>query len=419
MTVVKIRYAELEQVAAKATNVAGAMNDYADDLPKKINNPLDSLEGGDSNYTSTTAQLALTKAKQLKDRATSYNNFSNQVTTFVSDARDADRSVKQNFNAITDRLTEGMSLWERFCHAMYSVYCQTIGSTELGAFLGNLLSNAGAALNNAFRDVYNWFTYGDGQYVLNIVVAGLAAAAAIIGAILCFPVSGVLAAIVAVASIVAAVVAVYDFVATAVDNSAAILEDDPGVARYLGSTESVTDFAYKHTDNQFIRDAATLFNITGDVAGLVSFVGGGFTTRGADGFVTAKFSWDDVIGGRMGLDDVANCIMEPFGFKPSSTNPGNYRFDPAGMFGFGNERSVITNPANAWVNTVETIRDVVEPINSITSISQTAFEGIHGRIDSVTDVTGALSDAIPGLEFIDRIATSTEDLAHNIVERFR
>lgn len=387
MTTILIKYNELTESANNATGAALRLDDYADCIPNVITNQLSNLSGDDSNgYVGSAIELANQKADSLREKAQEYRSYSGRIETFVENAKDADQRVSQKMDSLAHE-NLGDSPWDQICYYLNKLYNDTIGSTELGAFIDNCISGVTDWCEKWTRKAFDWFVHGNGQYVLNIAISVLGTAAAIAGAVILFPVSGVFAAVVAGLAIYSAGVSVINSVLTIADNCKAIsLNDtDPGLARYYGKTSNISDFANKHTENQFLQSAASALNTSGEVAGLLSSLGSGFTKELKDGTKIGSFSWDTIKGN----------FSSKFGFE-FNQDLNKWKFKPQKLFG-GSSHSASDGWTNMpdWFRNAERINNFSSGTGTILSTFSDGLSIVHDKEISLQTGLGMLSNVFP------------------------
>ena len=408
MATIKINYPSLENAAKQALNVATEMGEYADAIPGKITNPLGNLTGGSSSNTSTVQSLASQKASDLRKRASRYQSLSSQITSFVESAREADAQVKNRLTSIADRQAEKLNLWQRISYEFYKLYNGIVGSTPLGAFFNNLLSIGGSYvewMKKCGKDVLEWFQHGEGRYVLSMALSVIGTISAIAGAILSFPVSGVFATLVAAAAIVSALVSAADTVATLYEGTKAIMMNNthPGVARHYGNTSSVSDWAKKESTDAGLQSLFAGINTVGNIAGIFSFVGGGFTKTLDNGTKIGTLDFNTVKGN----------FAKSFGFSFNETT-GRYSFSPKITFGFGQERTeaFTFEKGSKFYSTktlkifhgAETAKIVTSPMKNIGSSAQIIITSTAtGSLPSVKNIATLFSNAMPNLKGYSKI----------------
>lgn len=384
MSTVSINLTKLESAADKATSITDALAGYAEELPGVVNTPLGRLEGGSSRYTSTAASRASAKARSLDARSDDYTALSQRIGTFVSAVRQADASVERSIEAITVPYVEAMSFWQRASYYFDAEFNDLLGSTALGKAL-NVLHDTTELFfdfqHDALVTVYDYFKYGDGKYVLDIVISGLAAIGAVLGALACFPISGIAAAILAGCAFVAAAVSVADFGFTVYSNIKALSLNgtEPGLAHYYGDVDSVSDWANKTSTDATWRGLASGFDFAGQLAGIASFAAG-WTKNVSSGSKVSKVA-KDYFAGKFGLT--------------WSDASQTYTFSAKTLFG-----------VKDWstLNCFEKAGDVVSWTKRSLSGAQTLIDGV----DSTSDVFDITFDICGGLSGESKIYSLTK-----------
>lgn len=280
MARIKIDYSELEEAANNAVRAANEMDVYAQRIGNVVESPINNLTGGSSQYTSTVASLAQRKASELRSKRDKYKSFETGARNLADSARAADGNVESYINSLKAEDSKNLTWGQKICAAFYDLYSNFISGSDVGKVLNVIVG--GVELVNelkvvAFKKAYNWFVYGKGRYVLNIVLTVAAAVGAIVA--LCNPVTGPFAALFIAAAAIAAVVKVATAGVTLSDNLKALFmdSDDPGAARYYGNTSSLSDFAKKHIHDKRAQSFAKATDIVGKVADAVSSFGSLFT----------------------------------------------------------------------------------------------------------------------------------------------
>lgn len=395
MTTVSINLALLERAAERANKVQDKLDDYADEIPGIVNTPLASLEGGSSGYTSTAASRASAKARSLDSRASDYAALSQHIDSFVGAVRQADANVEKRIVAITSPYVDAMSFWQRVSYYFDAAFNDVLGSTLVGKFMNALHNAYEVAVDmreEVLRSVRDYFKYGDGKYVLNIALSALGAIGAVFGALASFPVSGVFAAIMAGISAIAAIVAVVDFGSTLLSNLKALKLNatEPGLARYYGDVDSVSDYANKTSTNSKWRSIASGFDTAGKVAGIAGFFGSAFITKGITStgktFKTGTLDYDKVMGN----------IAGKFGMVWDSASQ-TCTYTAESVFG-----------VKDWgtLDCFERASDAASWADRTLSAVQTTVDGV----DSTDDVVDCAADICGGMSGYDKVYDWTTSL---------
>ena len=299
MAKMQIDVSNVRDAADKASKAANELEKYADRIDKKVANPLGTLTGGSSGYTNSAQTLATTKARSVRARARQYHKLSVDLKRFATDAEAADKDVYTKFHTMYKARYSQLSVWQKMGATVYRLFNNAVGSTKIGKVMMtgvNLLKAGAARVHSALQSAVRWFQYGNGKYVLEIVIGVAAAVAAIVA--LFNPVTGPLAVVALVAGIIAATYATGKAIMTLIDSSSAIAtsKTDPGLARYKGGTSSFLDFAKKHFNNKTIQKVAGVGDVIGITASIVKSGLDFFKSPKLDKAAPQeyKFSWENL-----------------------------------------------------------------------------------------------------------------------------
>lgn len=342
MATLRIDYSEAADAAKYAGKASEALGGYADAVMRSVSDRLGQLTGGSTANTSGAASLASQKARKLRDKAGTFSELQGRIERFSEAAQEADANVASHINSVNKTASDGLNFLEKGLSYVYGVYAGTIGQTGIGKALNELGADvraAGDLMNLAQRKVSDWFIYGDGQYVLNIVskvAECVEAVALVVGAIA----SGA-GVVVVVAAIVAAAVSIAVMCATYADNKRALgmSDEDPGAAAYYGDTDSLSSYTKKHIYNRSKQNKALAIDITGKVAKIIRDAGAAYEgieinpfrkgfKEGMGGMpaITKPTGWTGVwedLTGKFGFSDgkpwsFGKLVQESTGFKTPS-----------------------------------------------------------------------------------------------------
>lgn len=290
MSGVTIQYSRLESAADSAGRLAKELSSYSGELSSKVKQALASLPGSDSRgYVSAASSQVGQKIRDLNDRAAQFSSFASDLERFGTKARSADERVAKSIKSTASSYVGERGWFESACDTLYNfLFVDVVNSNCVTRFLfdcGKYVWNRGAELVSS---VYNWFKYGDGRYVWNIIGAVVGTVAAIAGAVTAVAafMSGgcifflVVAAIGVAAAIVGAVITTVNSSVKIYNNVKALREDNPGVSRYLGNISGVSDAIEKYDlgdaeDNanwETFGNVVDTTKVTCDILGIVTSV---------------------------------------------------------------------------------------------------------------------------------------------------
>lgn len=280
-------YSDLKQAASKAKSAYKELEDYSDLLTKKVLNKLSSLPGSDSKgYVSSAMSAARNKQNKLDQSWSDFQSFERDVLYFKGYAEQKDKEVSRRIDRLADPYKKGFSFSgaiEYIGNFLYDVVCVDIAGfvsnyIPLGDMFIDGLRNIGNTVSHWIENTRDWFKYGGGKYLANII-----------GSVV--KVVGIVAGIIAVASCSIVAVAVVGVVAggiyllyemgnmmATVDSNMTAMEEsrkgNKGLAHYYAGVEGVRDYVQKNdmgnaATNRIAESLANKYEATGKAAGAV------------------------------------------------------------------------------------------------------------------------------------------------------
>ena len=256
MSKVSIRYSDLDAAEANAGNLSRGLSYYSEDLSKKVRSALAKLPGSDDHGLISSAISNIdTKTERLNTLSDEFHSFSVDVHNFILDAKNADERVASEIKSNASSYVGKRNWFQSACDAIYNfLFIDRVNSNYVTRFLANGVKEAWHWTAGVVSNVYDWFKHGDGRYVWNIISAVGATISTIAGVITA--VAGTLAAgctfavVLGVIGMVAAVtIAVITAANSAVkiyNNAKALKEDNPGISRYIGDINGLSDAIKKY-----------------------------------------------------------------------------------------------------------------------------------------------------------------------------
>lgn len=249
-----IHYGNLDDAVAQSKKARNEIDDYIEEIKKKITKPISKLSGSDTQrYTSTASNLAQKKINALTSKKSELSKFESSVKSLVSTAKDADEKVSKRIGSIADTYIGKRSWIQQRIDAIYDTFCVDLpNSWDWTRAASDQLKKWGTNVSKEIIDVKNWFKHGDGRYVLNCVYAVgtvVLATVATCTAILAIPFTGGTSAAIAVGIIGAAASAIGTAITcanaeAAIESNTKALslseEGETGAARYYGSVSSLS-----------------------------------------------------------------------------------------------------------------------------------------------------------------------------------
>lgn len=281
MSIVKIDYDKLGKISSHSKKTANEMQDYIDDLTKKISNKYSDLNGGSSSKTNNSSYYVNQKISRLKAKKTQYSNFSTDVSNFVNNAKDLDREVSKKITTSKNDFVDkhdyvDVNWWTE----MKEFFIDLKNSCPLFEAIGNLINKTIEGMKNLFAEIKHWYKCGGGKEILGIVLAGLGAIAAVCLAIAACvpPICGIVAVCAAIGAVITALNAVVNVV-TSIEACIAKSNGDPAWAKIYSDRNTMQDSLRERnwgngTLNKLSYYAATAIDVTQLVCDVVAIYDG-------------------------------------------------------------------------------------------------------------------------------------------------
>lgn len=379
MATVEIHYDRLDDTATRFRSVASEMDAYADALPGNVSNPLNSLTGGSSGFTSSAVSLASAKARSLRDRAEQYRSAATKVESFKESAKAADDMVAERMRELADRRDDDLSWWDKIKVGLFNVLTDLFDNTAIGDLVRDILNKidfVAEFVERGLKAVGDWFKHGGGRYLLDVVLKAIDLASSVFlvmdfltafaaMAAWFFPVGAIIGCILVGAAIFVTVKKTIDLGVTA-DAAAKGWQygasDEPGLARYYGETGSLSDWTKKYTTNAALQQGTKVFDVAADTTDFVlGFASMGFS-KNADGLVDG-YSLPKNFG---------ESFAGKFGF--TKTEQGTWQFFKGDIFGL---QSMLDSKSDA-----EFSRNTMSSVKSTLSFFDTGMtlgEGLRSH----------------------------------------
>ena len=270
--------------------LAKTLENYAEEIENKVTKKISGLPGNDnSGYASSASSNASAKINSLRANSQRFSSYAGKLEKFHETAKQADKNVETSIKSVARGYVGERSVWQGFCDFIWNAVCvDFLNCTGVGRFIKSVANHVWTGVRSVAEKVYDWFKHGKGKYLWNIVSAvavAIGAVAAAISAVAAIATAGTVAAIViaiiaAVAAIVGGIITIVNSSVKAYNSGKALAEDDPGVARYIGTIDGYSDAVAKYDfgdaekntkmkkDAQVIDTTKTVCDIIGIVKGV-------------------------------------------------------------------------------------------------------------------------------------------------------
>lgn len=281
MSVVKIDYGKLSTISKSASSAASKMQDYIDDLTKKVTKKYSDLPGGSSTKTSNSEYYVNQKISQLKKKKEYYSTFSSAISTFSTNAQDIDTAVAKTIKSSTYDFVEkhdyvDVNWWTE----LKEFFIDLKNICPLFETIGNLIDKTIDGMKGLWEDLKYWYRCGGGKEIVGCVLALVGAIAAVIIAICAcvLPICGIVAICAAIGAVLTAINAIVNVI-TSQQAYNAKKDGDPAWAKIYGERDTAQDVLRQHNFkdgfwNKFSYGAATGLDVVQTVCDLVAIYDG-------------------------------------------------------------------------------------------------------------------------------------------------
>lgn len=243
MSSVTIDYDKLNTISKNASNAASRMDNYINDLTKKVTSKYSSLNGGSTSKTQNSEYYVNQKISQLKKKKNQYTAFSNAVSSLSDKAQEIDKDVASKIKASKDQFVNKHDyISTDWWTDIKNWFIDLKNSCPLFNAIGQLIETTLTGLKNLWADLKYWYKCGGGKEIIGVVLAVAGAIAAVVIAICACvpPICGIVAVCAAIAAVITAVNAIVNVV-TSIKAKQKKDEGDPAWAKIYGDRDTAQD----------------------------------------------------------------------------------------------------------------------------------------------------------------------------------
>ena len=179
MSVFEINYSKTETLASQASKVSKELKSYSQEIGelelKLSDGAVTELDNW--GYVSAALSEAKKKASIADEKAGVYSRFSAALTSLCTTAKQSDSLAAANIERIFDARIGERTIFQKIGDFLYETYINFLDKVSsfgaVGKNIADFIKNGTDWLENAFERAKNWFKYGLGKYVYNIIMAGV------------------------------------------------------------------------------------------------------------------------------------------------------------------------------------------------------------------------------------------------------
>lgn len=278
MSAVRIDFTQLQIAITNLNLSATQTRSYGEALKNDNIGLLDGIAGGCSGNVASARDAISRKSTQLTGDgglADQFSTLANTLTTFGENVRTADAGLASVIEAHAETAEEVMGIecsrLEEFWYGLSAGVKSFLNESEFGQMINNAYRNVSDWFAEKWDDFKSWYAFDGGQFWCNIGLAVIGIAAAIFT--ICTAGVGFLAFV----AVVGALCTIADGLATIYSNVKAIGSDDtdPAWARRMGDNKSISDFASdleaSGEGNSLLTGFGKMIDFTSTVCAIIDF----------------------------------------------------------------------------------------------------------------------------------------------------
>ena len=270
MSSITIDYDKLSIISKNASSASSRMNDYINDLTKRVVGKYGDITGGATSKTQSSEYYVNQKIAKLRTKKDQYSLFSTAVSALSTKAQEIDKDVATKIRASKDEfINKHDYISTDWWTDIKNWFIDLKNSCPLFNAIGQLIENAITGLKNLWADLKYWYKCGGGKEIVGVVLAIAGAIAAVVIFVCTLPVSGFVAACAAIGAAIAAFNAGWN-VYTSFKALKAKNDGDPAWAKIYGKQDTIQD-SLRQTNyhDGVLNKASYLFAAGIDVVQLV------------------------------------------------------------------------------------------------------------------------------------------------------
>jgi hypothetical protein len=190
--VLSLKYGDLSGTISASKKLVDELGQYCDDLSRKVQNKMYSVEGGTSSALESADYFVSQKITQLRKRENNARELSVKTQTLLDTAKRVDTAVVQMLQGEQKRLFQNNTDLEppSWKSKIVAFLCDMKNVPILGGLIKAGEKVLGA-MEQLCKDIKDWYVNGGGKEICKVILASLAVVAI---AVLCILTAGALPA---------------------------------------------------------------------------------------------------------------------------------------------------------------------------------------------------------------------------------
>lgn len=245
--VLSLVYGDLSSTISESNKLANQLGQYCDELSRKVQQKMYSVEGGASSALNNADYYVRTKISQLRARETNARSLSTKTQTLLDTAKrvdtDVEKTIQSNQKNFFQKNPALKSPW--YQRAFTSFMCDMKNVPVIGWLIKGGEQVLGA-LDTLLRDIRYWYKCDGGKELIGIVLSIVGAVLAVVILVCAITATGgtILAIIVSVVGVVGSLIGLVNAatnVVTSFQAYNAATGGHPGRAKIYSGQDKLSD----------------------------------------------------------------------------------------------------------------------------------------------------------------------------------
>lgn len=290
--ILALRYGDLSSTISETNRLANELGQYCDDLSKKVQQKMYSVEGGMSSALNSADYYVKAKINQLRARENNARTLSSKNQILLDTARrvdtDVERMIEANQKSFFKKNPELKAPWYK--QAFTSFMCD-LKNISVISWLIKGREQVISAIDTLLKDIRYWYNCGGGKELVGIVLSVVAAVLAVVILVCAVAFTGgtILAVLAGIAGVIAAIIGLVNAVTnivTSLQAYNAAIGGHPGRAKIYADQDKLSDVLrqanfHNREWNRGSNAWATGLDITESVCAIITLVSGAVKTAKA------------------------------------------------------------------------------------------------------------------------------------------
>lgn len=279
--VLSLDYSILQKAATNLNKLSDELDQYCDDLSKKVQKEFYSVKGGSSAALNNADYYVGQKIKKLGEKKTNAQKISSEIFDFVETAKRVDDEVKKTIEDNQKTLFQNYpSLRPSDFQLAFTAF---ICDLEDVPILGNIVQwkeNVYSAVDELFDNIKFWYRCEGGKELVDIVVAAALTVLSVVALVCACVFTGgtVIAVIVGVAGIISSVIALANAATnliTSINSYNCALRNEHGRSKIFSGQDRLSDWLTQTNFkdkfwNNFSNNAAFAVEVTDTICSVIA-----------------------------------------------------------------------------------------------------------------------------------------------------